>query len=59
MNHDIENYATARRAYAELKDLDPILASRFAYLDLRGDEASRAADAAQIKSVVLWEEEED
>ena len=57
VDHELENYGTARAAYSKLKDINPDLASRFAYLDLRGDEASRAADVSQVKGVVLWEEE--
>jgi tetratricopeptide (TPR) repeat protein len=57
VDHELENYGTARQAYAKLKELSPELADRFAYLDLRGSQAARAADAAQLKGVVLWEEE--
>lgn len=57
VDHDLENYGTAKAAYKKLQELDPNLADRFSYLDLRGDEAQRAADTAQIKGVVLWEEE--
>ena len=41
----------------KLKAIDPDMAMRFAYLDLRGEEATRAADAAGMRKVVLWEEE--
>jgi len=54
-NHELENYGQVREAYDALKILDPDLAARFAYLDLRGEEASRAADLSQAKSVVIWE----
>lgn len=57
-NHELENYGLVGKTYKRLKELDPDLARRFAYLDLRGDEASRAADAAGMGSLVLWEEEE-
>lgn len=57
VDHELENYGTARQAYAKLKELSPELADRFAYLDLRGSQAARAADPAQLKGVVLWEEE--
>jgi len=57
VNHEIENYATARQAYARLREVSPTLAARFAYLDLRGEEASRAAEAAGLKEVVVWTEE--
>ena len=57
IDHDLENYGTAREAYSKLKEINPNLAARFSYLDLRGNEAERAADVAQVKGVVLWEEE--
>lgn len=55
-NHALENYGTAKTVYDRLKRADPVLASRFAYLDLRGDESARAADLAQVNDVVVWEE---
>jgi tetratricopeptide (TPR) repeat protein len=55
-SHAEENYATAKKAYEELKLQDPALAQRFAYLDLRGEEATRAADAAQLTGVVIWQQ---
>jgi hypothetical protein len=42
-----------------LKAVDPNLADRFAYLDLKGEEATRAADAAGVRETVVWEEEEE
>ncbi|MDA3955432.1 hypothetical protein [Oceanispirochaeta sp.] len=57
-NHELENYGTVKKAYQELKSIDSELAQRFAYLDLRGDEGQRAADATGLRDVVLWEEEE-
>ncbi len=57
VNHELENYGTAREAYDKLQEIDPALADRFAYLSLRGQEASRAADLEAVKGVVLWDEE--
>ncbi len=57
VNHELENYGTTREAYAKLKEIDPALADRFAYLSLRGQEASRAADLEEVKGVVVWDEE--
>ncbi len=54
VNHAQENYALARKAYADLQVRDPKLAARFSYLGLRGEEATRAADAAQVRGVVVW-----
>jgi hypothetical protein len=56
VNHEMENYGTANKAYRKLKDLDPDLAGQFAYLDLRGEDATRAAAIGRVKEVVLWEE---
>lgn len=56
-NHEIENYGTARRAYAQLQEVSPSLANRFSYLDLRGDEAARAAQAGDVEGVMIWSEE--
>ena len=55
-NHEIENYGTVKEAYDKLKSLEPDLAMRFAYLDLRGDEAVRAAAIADVREVVVWAE---
>jgi tetratricopeptide (TPR) repeat protein len=57
-NHELENYGTARRLFARLKEVDSNLASRFSYLELRGEEAVRAADLGRVRNTVLWEEEE-
>lgn len=56
-NHELENYGLVNRTYTQLKVLDPVLAHRYAYLDLRGDEAGRAAEATGLRNTVLWEDE--
>ena len=55
-SHEIENYATVKKAFSELKQLDPDLASRFAYLELKGEEATRAADISQVRDLIIWQE---
>jgi tetratricopeptide (TPR) repeat protein len=55
-NHEIENYALVKKAFSELKALDPNLASRFAYLELRGEESTRAAEISEVKDIVIWQE---
>ncbi len=55
-NHALENYSIAKRAYADLQAVNPDLARQFAYLDLRGDEATRAADINGVKGIVVWSE---
>ncbi len=58
-SHQIENYGTANWAFARVKELDPSLADRFAYLDLRGDDATRAAQIGGLDEVILWIDQED
>jgi tetratricopeptide (TPR) repeat protein len=55
-HHGMENYGLVGRYFDALREEDPSLAEQFAYLDFRGDEATRAADAAGIGSVVVWDE---
>jgi len=57
-NHRMENYGAAGKTYGQLKLIQPDLAQRYAYLDLRGDEASRAADLSGAKGEVEWLSEE-
>ena len=56
-NHELENYGLVRELYAQLQQRDAGLAERFAYLDLRGEEATRAAEVTGLGEVVLWEDE--
>jgi tetratricopeptide (TPR) repeat protein len=55
-NHELENYGLVGQTYNRLKDLDPALAGRFAYLDFRGEEGRRAAQVAGMTSLVVWDE---
>ncbi len=55
-NHDLEDYSTVKKLYGELKMKDPDLARRFAYLDLKAGDATRASNAAALNEVVVWEE---
>jgi tetratricopeptide (TPR) repeat protein len=57
-HHELENYGFVGKTYEKLQNVAPDLAMRFAYLDLRGEEASRASDAAGLQEIVVWEEEE-
>jgi tetratricopeptide (TPR) repeat protein len=43
-HHALENYGMVRRSY-------------FSYLGLKGEEAVRAADIAEVREIVVWEEE--
>lgn len=55
--HELENYETVKDSYDKLKLIDPALAEQFAYLDLRGDKAARAAEVSEIMEVVVWDED--
>jgi tetratricopeptide (TPR) repeat protein len=55
-NHALENYSLAKKAYADLQAVAPDLAAQFSYLDLRGEEATRAADAGGLTGTVVWSE---
>lgn len=56
-SHELEDYSHVREVLAELKDIDPQLAQKVSYLELRAEESSRAADRAGTKEVILWEKE--
>jgi len=55
-NHELENYGAVKRYYQALKTANPALADRYSFLDLRGEEGARAADASGLKSLVDWME---
>ncbi len=55
-NHAIENYGSAKRYYERLKAKSPEFAERYAYLELKGEEAGRAAEADKAREVMIWEE---
>ena len=57
-SHQMENYWLASKSYDRVKELDPELAERFAYLDLRGDDAARAAHRGGLSEVTVWIEED-
>lgn len=56
-NHEMENYGAVKTAMTEIKKLDPALATEFAYLELKGDDSQRAADASGAKEVAKWAEQ--
>jgi tetratricopeptide (TPR) repeat protein len=57
-HHELQNYGFAERSYQQLAQLDPQLANQFRYLEFRGEEAARAAEAANVAGVMIWAEEE-
>ncbi|TFG58427.1 MAG: hypothetical protein E4H36_15375 [Spirochaetales bacterium] len=56
-SHETADYAAAKTAFTRVKSLDAGLAEKFSYLDMSGQETGRAADQAQVKEAVVWEEE--
>ncbi|MCK7477119.1 MAG: tetratricopeptide repeat protein [Candidatus Moduliflexus flocculans] len=56
IHHEGENYGLVRKLYAELQKRSPGLAMQFAYLDLKGEEAARAADIAKAEETIVWAE---
>jgi len=56
INHELENYGAVRKYYQELKRIDPALAERYAYLDIKGEEGTKAAEASGLKSEAIWME---
>ena len=58
-NHEMENYGTSRKIFDKLKISNPELAAKYGYLELKGDEANRAAEIGETRSRVEWEEESE
>ena len=57
VHHELENYGMVRRYYEKLQAAEGELAEKYAYLNLQGEEGTRAADARRLKGVVEWIEE--
>ncbi|MEI6873749.1 MAG: hypothetical protein WCL50_01320 [Spirochaetota bacterium] len=53
-SHELEDYRTTRMAYDSLKKTDPALAAKYSYLDLKGEESTKAAEASGAKDMVEW-----
>ena len=58
-NHKLENYGTVRIVYEKIQEVAPEVASKFSYLSLRGEEASRAAQAGDLEDRFIWIEQLD
>ena len=58
-NHELENYGTVRIVYEKIQEVAPEVASKFSYLGLRGEEASRAAQAGAEDLFIWMHESED
>jgi len=57
INQQLQNYGTAKKYYDELKATDPATADRYAYLGLKGEEGTKAAEALGIQNQLEWIEE--
>ena len=55
-NRELENYGKVREAYEKFKTADAALAARFAYLNLRGSDATKAADFGGVAQLVVWDQ---
>ena len=56
-HYQLEHYGVARSTYTRLKESDPKLAERYAYLDQGGEARVRAADVARTEGLVEWSDE--
>lgn len=55
VSYEVEDYDATEEQYTALAELDPDLAQRFSYLDLRSDVSGRAADTDALHNAVVWE----
>jgi tetratricopeptide (TPR) repeat protein len=55
VNQELQNYADAKNSYQRLKELNPTLASQFAYLGEGKESGARAADVESQRAAVIWE----
>jgi tetratricopeptide (TPR) repeat protein len=56
INHDLENYGETKKYFDELRKSNPSLAEKFAYLDLEGGDATKAADISKEAEAAIWSE---
>ncbi|MCX6376962.1 MAG: tetratricopeptide repeat protein, partial [Armatimonadetes bacterium] len=54
--YDLDRRDEALKAYGTLKGVDPETAAKFDYLEVKGQDATRAADVS-AKGVMTWVEE--
>jgi tetratricopeptide (TPR) repeat protein len=55
-SHKLENFGIVQEAYGRLKELSPEVARKYSYLEMRGEEAARAASSSADMESVRWEE---
>jgi tetratricopeptide (TPR) repeat protein len=58
VSHDLENYGEATRSLARLKQVDPALADKFAYIELKAQASTRGADVTRLKGEAVWSGDE-
>jgi Flp pilus assembly protein TadD len=56
-SQEAENFGAVKKYYGLLKQADPDLAQQFAYLELKGEEATRAAEVSRANEVIVWAEQ--
>jgi tetratricopeptide (TPR) repeat protein len=59
INHAGENYGIATRMLERAKQIDPVLAARFSYIEMRGAESTRASQSESPGESILWEETDE
>lgn len=58
VNQELENYGNVKRSYAQLRQIDPVLAQRYSYLAMGATGGNaRAADVEAQRMEVVWEGE--
>ena len=57
-NQQLQNFGLVSAEYEELRNLNPELAARFAYLQAQGEESTRKAEASQMADTVAWMEDQ-
>jgi tetratricopeptide (TPR) repeat protein len=55
---ELENYGFVKQSYDRVKQLDPAMAERYSYLELRSQDAARASDYDRLGEVAEWYDEE-
>ncbi len=56
-HHELENYGFVNKNYSKLREINPELAGKFDYLDMTRNEAARAADTEEMKTLMEWVED--
>jgi tetratricopeptide (TPR) repeat protein len=57
VDQELKNYDDMKQKYDQLRELDPTLATQYAYLSTPSDTGSRATDIGTERRRVLWENE--